>query len=280
METLTTDVAIIGGGPSGEYLRRASSKSTARGRGCSSWSASEFPRDHIGESQLPADRAHSGRVGRLGPRGGGGLSHQGRRHLPLGHHRRPVGLRFPALRAVRRRAPARDGTRVNVHADRVPSRPGRLRQDPAGLRPGAWMRRATARRRFARCGVRATASTVWSCPTARRSRRSGTIDATGHAGLLRRAMGVAVEEPSALKNVAGLGLLAQRGVGGVAWGSEGTRIQILSLGYGWIWFIPIGPGPYFDRVRVPCRVLQEVRPLDGGALRATPSSEEPRDSSG
>ena len=29
------------------------------------------------------------------------------------------------------------------------------------------------------------------------------VDATGHVGLLRRAMGVPVEEPSALKNVAG-----------------------------------------------------------------------------
>jgi flavin-dependent dehydrogenase len=66
------------------------------------------------------------------------------------------------------------------------------------------------------------------------------IDASGHSGILRRAMGVSVEEPSSLRNVAiwsywhNADWAVQIGVGG-------TRVQVLSLGYGWIWFIPLGP---------------------------------------
>lgn len=66
------------------------------------------------------------------------------------------------------------------------------------------------------------------------------IDATGHSGLLRRTMGVETEEPSALKNIA-VWDYWRNAKWAVSLGVGGTRIQILSLGYGWIWFIPIGP---------------------------------------
>jgi flavin-dependent dehydrogenase len=64
------------------------------------------------------------------------------------------------------------------------------------------------------------------------------IDASGHVGLLRRAMGVPVEEPSSLKNIA-LWDYWHNAEWAVSLGIGGTRIQVLSLGYGWIWFIPI-----------------------------------------
>ena len=65
------------------------------------------------------------------------------------------------------------------------------------------------------------------------------VDASGHSGLIRRAMGVEIEEPALLRNIAvwdywnDAQWAVQLGIGG-------TRIQILSLGYGWIWFIQIG----------------------------------------
>ena len=65
------------------------------------------------------------------------------------------------------------------------------------------------------------------------------VDASGHTGIIRRNMGVEVEEPSLLRNIAiwdywtDAEWAVQLGIGG-------TRIQILSLGYGWIWFIQIG----------------------------------------
>lgn len=66
------------------------------------------------------------------------------------------------------------------------------------------------------------------------------IDASGHSGILRRAFEVDVEHPSSLQNVAvwdywrNAEWADQIGVGG-------TRVQVMSLGYGWIWFIPLGP---------------------------------------
>jgi flavin-dependent dehydrogenase len=66
------------------------------------------------------------------------------------------------------------------------------------------------------------------------------VDATGHVGFLRRALGVSVTEPSNLKNVAFWDYW-RNAEWAVKIGVGGTRIQIMSLGYGWIWFIPLGP---------------------------------------
>ena len=66
------------------------------------------------------------------------------------------------------------------------------------------------------------------------------VDASGGGGLLRRAMGVEVDSPSSLRNIAiwdywrNADWAERIGVGG-------TRVQVMSLGYGWIWFIPLGP---------------------------------------
>jgi flavin-dependent dehydrogenase len=67
-----------------------------------------------------------------------------------------------------------------------------------------------------------------------------TIDASGGSALMRRALGVPTEEPSALRNIA-LWAYWQNAEWAATVGSSGTRVQVLSLGWGWIWFIPVGP---------------------------------------
>jgi len=66
------------------------------------------------------------------------------------------------------------------------------------------------------------------------------IDASGNAGILRRAMGVGTTGPQTLRNVAFWDYWTN-----AEWAEEigvgGTRIQIRSLPYGWLWFIPLGP---------------------------------------
>lgn len=66
------------------------------------------------------------------------------------------------------------------------------------------------------------------------------VDASGHSGILRRAMGVEIESPSSLQNVAFWDYWQN-----AEWATEigvgGTFVQVMSLGYGWIWFIPLGP---------------------------------------
>lgn len=66
------------------------------------------------------------------------------------------------------------------------------------------------------------------------------VDASGNAAVLRRAMGVEVDVPTKLRNVAFWDYWenaewASRFPGGA------TRVLVLSIGAGWIWFIPLSP---------------------------------------
>lgn len=66
------------------------------------------------------------------------------------------------------------------------------------------------------------------------------LDGSGTAGIMRRAMGVEIDAPTTLRNVAIWDYWND-----TDWafsiGNGGTRVLVMSLGYGWIWFIPIGP---------------------------------------
>lgn len=66
------------------------------------------------------------------------------------------------------------------------------------------------------------------------------IDGSGHSGLIRRTMDVEFLEPSALRNIA-VWDYWQNADWAVEIGVSGTRIQVMSMGWGWIWFIPLGP---------------------------------------
>ena len=66
------------------------------------------------------------------------------------------------------------------------------------------------------------------------------IDASGHIGVLRRAMGVGTTTPTSLMNIA-LWDYWDNAQWATTIGTGGTRVQVLSIGSGWIWFIPISP---------------------------------------
>ncbi len=66
------------------------------------------------------------------------------------------------------------------------------------------------------------------------------VDASGGGGILRRGLGVEVDEPPSLKNIA-IWDYWEDAEWAVSIGQGGTRVQITSLGYGWIWFIPVTP---------------------------------------
>jgi flavin-dependent dehydrogenase len=66
------------------------------------------------------------------------------------------------------------------------------------------------------------------------------VDASGHVGFLRRAMDVGITLPTNLQNIA-VWDYWQNADWAVEIGVGGTFVQVLSLGYGWFWFIPLGP---------------------------------------
>jgi flavin-dependent dehydrogenase len=66
------------------------------------------------------------------------------------------------------------------------------------------------------------------------------VDASGHSGILRRAMGVEIDCPTTLQNIA-IWDYWRNTEWATTLGVGGTRVQVLSLSYGWLWFIPLGP---------------------------------------
>lgn len=66
------------------------------------------------------------------------------------------------------------------------------------------------------------------------------IDASGHSGILRRAVDVPVDVPTKLMNIA-IWDYWENAEWAVKIGIGGTRTQIMSVKNGWLWFIPLGP---------------------------------------
>lgn len=66
------------------------------------------------------------------------------------------------------------------------------------------------------------------------------IDASGNVGLLRRALNINVDITQELKNIA-IWDYWQNTEWAERIGVGGTRVQVRSLPYGWIWFIPLSP---------------------------------------
>ncbi len=66
------------------------------------------------------------------------------------------------------------------------------------------------------------------------------IDASGVVGVLRRDMGVNVKVTDELRNIA-IWNYWQNAEWAIEIGVGATRIQVRSLPYGWFWFIPLGP---------------------------------------
>jgi flavin-dependent dehydrogenase len=87
------------------------------------------------------------------------------------------------------------------------------------------------------------------------------VDASGNVALLRRALGIEVDQPSRLKNVA-FWSYWDNAEWAVTLGRGGTRVNVMSLGYGWIWFIPISESKASVGLVVPADYYkaQESRP--------------------
>ncbi len=100
------------------------------------------------------------------------------------------------------------------------------------------------------------------------------VDASGNIGLLRRALNIPTDSPTTLRNIA-IWDYWQNADWAVEIGVGGTRIQIMSLGWGWLWFIPMGPTRTSLGLVVPAEYYKQtgLRPAE---LYAKAIAEEPR----
>jgi flavin-dependent dehydrogenase len=65
------------------------------------------------------------------------------------------------------------------------------------------------------------------------------VDASGNSAVLRRALGVAIDAPTALQNIAFWNYWDNARVPEDRFGHGVTRVQIRSLPNGWLWYIPL-----------------------------------------
>lgn len=231
------DVVIVGGGPGGSTLGGMLRKYDPEIR-VLIVERETFPRDHVGESQLPQ---LSGVLHELGvwdqvERAGFpvkvGATYKWGRNGELWNFNFAKPEEFESLARPGKYEGIRRSTAFQVD---------RARYDDLLLRHaeqlGCQVRQATAVREVDTDG---DAITGLKLSDQSRVTAEHYVDASGHVGVLRRALGVGVDCPTLLKNIAVWSYWNN-----TQWadtiGKGGTRVQVISVGFGWLWFIPISP---------------------------------------
>jgi flavin-dependent dehydrogenase len=236
-DRLEYDVAIIGGGPGGSTAGTMLKKYRPSVR-VAIFEKEKFPREHIGESQLPPisgildemgcwDRVEAAgfpiKVGAT-YRWGASRDLWDFEFLPIRHFKdEPRPAKFEG----QRRLTAFQVERA-IYDDILLKYAREMGCDVYEETRVDEVMREGDRVTGLRLRDGRTASAKWY------------LDCSGHVGILRRAMDVKIDVPTNLRNMAiwdyweNAEWAAHIGVGG-------TRIQILSISCGWIWFIPLGP---------------------------------------
>ena len=235
------DVAIAGGGPAGSTVGALIRKYNPYLK-VAIFEAERFPRDHVGESQLPAlmnilvemgawDKVEAADF----PIKIGGTYIWGRTDELWDFEFLP-GETFRDEPRPAKFAGQRVETAFQVDRsvyDKI------LLDHAASL--GCKVFEETRVKRVGRNGDRVTEFEILrpddECETVTAKHY---VDATGEPGVIRRAMEIEVDTPTALKNIA-LYDYWQDADWAVSLGIGGTRIQVMSIGWGWLWFIPISP---------------------------------------
>jgi flavin-dependent dehydrogenase len=231
------DVAIIGGGPAGTTCATLLLKYNPRLK-VTIVEREVFPRDHVGESQLPAIGKVLNEMGVWDkvevagfPVKIGATYRWGQSDDLWDFEFLPNGDFHDAIRPARY---AGQRTETAFQVDRAIF--DKILLDHA-KNLGAQVKQPATVRQVLREGDRVEALVL---DDGSELRARHYVDASGHTGVLRRAMGVETNSPTSLQNIA-IWDYWKNADWAVKIGVGGTRIQILSLGYGWIWFIPLGP---------------------------------------
>ena len=246
------DVAIVGGGPAGSTCASLLKKYAPELRVCVI-EREAFPRDHVGESQLPQVSEILHEMGAWDAVEGAGFP------IKIGATYRwgksPDLWDFEFVPGASFEDAPRPG-RYEGQRQRTAFQVDRARYDKILLDHarslGVEVMQPTKVIETLRDGDRVTGL---------RRADGGTIfantyvDASGSAGILRRAMGVEIEQPTSLRNVA-VWRYWQNADWAVEIGVGGTRVQVMSLGYGWVWFIPLGPTRTSVGLIVPAEYLK------------------------
>jgi len=230
-------VAIVGGGPGGSTCASLLKKYNPS-LSVLVLEKEKFPRDHVGESQLPSISAILNEMGCWDAVEAANFPIKLGASLTWGKTTVPWDFDFmPPEDFVDQPRPARyEGQRR-----RTAFQVDRAIYDDILLRHaeqlGAVVREGTLVRDVSVSGERVHGLGL---ETGEQVRARWYVDASGTVGVVRRALSIEVDCPTELRNIAiwdyweNTDWAFKIGVGG-------TRILVRSLPFGWIWFIPLGP---------------------------------------
>ena len=229
------DVVIIGGGPSGSTLSTLLKKYNPD-LSVMVIEKETFPREHVGESQLPAISPILHEMGVWDKVEAANFPVKLGASLTWGRDGERWDFDFyPVEEFTDEPRPAKfEGQRQRTAFQVERSIYDKILLDHAA-EMGTDVRQATQVREVLRSGDRIEGLRLDNGTTVRARHY---IDASGTHAMLRRAMDVESDAPKSLRNVAFWSYWDN-----VQWAVEigvgGTRVQVRSLPYGWIWFIPL-----------------------------------------
>ncbi|MCA9302831.1 MAG: tryptophan 7-halogenase [Phycisphaerales bacterium] len=231
------DVAIVGGGPTGSTVASLLRKYNPDLRVIIIEKA-KFPREHVGESQLPGISAILDEMGVWDKVEAANFPVKLGGSYTWGKDADAWDFDFyPAEEFVDEPRPAKYEGQRRFTAFQVE----RDRYDEILLRHaqelGTEVREETMVREVLTEGDTITGLRLDSGEVIRARHY---VDGSGHVAVLRKALGVESDAPTHLRNVAFWDYY-DNAKWAVEIGIGGTRVQVRSLPYGWIWFIPLGP---------------------------------------
>lgn len=231
------DVAIIGGGPAGSTLGGLLKKYKPE-LNVLIIEREEFPRDHVGESQLPPISGVLDELGCWDKVEAAGFPIKIGATYKWGSTRELWDFEFVPKEVfkIEPRPAKYEGHRRSTAFQVDRAIYDKILLDHA-IELGAEVLQPVAVRKINKTGDRVDSLVL---DDGREITARYYVDGSGHVGLLRRAMGVETEVPTILRNVA-VWDYWQNAKWAVEIGVGGTRVQVISVPFGWIWFIPLGP---------------------------------------
>lgn len=234
------DIAIIGGGPAGSTCASLVRKYNPRLR-VGVFEKDKFPREHVGESQLPLIGGILNEMGCWDKVEAADFPIKLGATYRWGSNPQLWDFEFIPFREFRDEPrPAKfAGQRLWTAFQVERAIYDKILLDHAG-QLGAEVHEQVAVRTVHRDPEDPDRIASLELSDGRTVKATHFVDASGHAGVLRRAMEVPVRYPGNIKNVAFWDYW-DNAEWAVTIGNGGTRVFVLSIGCGWIWFIPIRP---------------------------------------
>lgn len=234
------DVVVIGGGPGGATLGTLLRKYSPKLR-VLILERERFPRDHVGESQLPPIGRVLHEMGAWDKVEAAGFPVKLGATYTWGKTTEPWVFGFiPASEIKDTPRPAKyEGwrTRVAMQVDRA------IYDDILLKHAGSMGCEVRQGVRVAKVHQEATSGLprITGIETSEGERITARyyVDASGNAAVIRRQLGVEVDAPSLLRNVAFWDYWERPGLNKALLSSNTVRIQIRSLPYGWLWYIAL-----------------------------------------